>query len=75
MPSNEIHLMAPEARLETSRLWIEPLIPAHATRLYERLQDERLYEFIPQNPPASLQALEDRYRALSSRRSPDGREA
>jgi RimJ/RimL family protein N-acetyltransferase len=67
--------MAPEARLETSRLWIEPLIPAHATRLYEPLQDERLYEFIPQDPPASPQALEARYVALSSRRSPDGREA
>jgi [ribosomal protein S5]-alanine N-acetyltransferase len=61
--------------LKTPRLWIEPLIPAHAVRLYELFQDERLYEFIPQNPPASPQALEARYVALSSRRSPDGREA
>jgi RimJ/RimL family protein N-acetyltransferase len=75
MPSNEIPVDVTEAVLKTPRLWIEPLIPAHAIRLYELLQDERLYEFIPQDPPASPQALEDRYVALSSRRSPDGREA
>lgn len=61
--------------LQTPRLLLEPLIPTHATRLYEHLRDERLYEFIPQNSPASVQTLEARYRVLSSRRSPDGREA
>src|SRR5918994_4130022 len=73
--SPEIRLVAPEARLETSRLLLEPLIPTHAPRLYEPLQDERLYRFIPQDPPATPQVLEDRYEFLSSRRSPDGREA
>jgi [ribosomal protein S5]-alanine N-acetyltransferase len=34
-----------------------------------------LYRFIPQGPPDSLRALESRYSMLSSRRSPDGREA
>jgi RimJ/RimL family protein N-acetyltransferase len=34
-----------------------------------------LYRFIPQDPPASLGALEDRYEFLSGRRSTDGREA
>src|SRR5215207_5474060 len=75
MPSNEIPVVATEAVLKTPRLMIEPLLAAHALRLYERLQDERLYEYIPQDPPASPQALEDRYLGLSSRRSPDGREA
>lgn len=75
MPSNEIRLAAPEAPLETLRLLLEPLLPAHASRLYEHLQDERLYGFIPQAPPASPRVLEDRYRLLSSRRSPDGQEA
>lgn len=75
MPSDKLPVVATESVLETPRLRIEPLIPAHATRLYEGLQDERLYEFIPQNPPASPQALEDRYLGLSSRRSPDNREA
>jgi [ribosomal protein S5]-alanine N-acetyltransferase len=75
MPSNGIPLVEPEARLETPRLFLEPILPAHAARLNEQLQDERLYRFIPQDPPATLQALEDRYDFLSTRRSPDGREA
>jgi RimJ/RimL family protein N-acetyltransferase len=73
--SDEIHLVAPEASLETSRLLLEPILPAHASLLYEGLQDEQLYRFIPQDPPASLGALEDRYEFLSGRRSTDGREA
>ena len=43
MPSNEIPLVEPEARLETPRLFLEPILPAHAARLNEQLQDERLY--------------------------------
>jgi [ribosomal protein S5]-alanine N-acetyltransferase len=74
MPSNEIPAVATETVLETPSLSIEPLLSAHAVRLYEGLKDERLYEFIPQNPPASPQALEDRYQGLSSRRSPDNSE-
>jgi RimJ/RimL family protein N-acetyltransferase len=75
MPPEEIHLVAPEAQLETPRLFLEPILPAHAPMLYENLQNEQLYRFIPQDPPAPLQALTDRYDFLSSRRSPDGREA
>jgi RimJ/RimL family protein N-acetyltransferase len=75
MPSEEIPLVEPEARLESPRLLLEPLMPAHASMLYEHLQDERLFRFIPQDPPASPRSLEDRYEFLSSRRSPDGREA
>ncbi|MBA2712082.1 MAG: GNAT family N-acetyltransferase [Rubrobacteraceae bacterium] len=75
MPPDEIHLVAPETPLETPRLLLEPLRPDHASMLYEQLQDERLHRFIPQDPPASPQALEDRYGFLLSRRSPDGREA
>jgi RimJ/RimL family protein N-acetyltransferase len=75
MPPDEIHLVAPETPLETPRLLIEPLRLDHAALLYEHLQDERLYRFIPQDPPASLRTLEDRYGFLSARRPPDGREA
>jgi ribosomal-protein-alanine N-acetyltransferase len=75
MPPDEIQLVAPEAQLETGRLVLEPILPAHASVLYDSSQDERLYQFIPQDPPASLQTLEDRYDFLSARRSPDGREA
>ena len=75
MPPEEIHLVAPEARLETPRLLLEPILPAHAPMLNESLQDEELYRFIPQDPPPSLEALTDRYDFLSARRSPDGHEA
>ena len=75
MSPDEIHLVAPESSLQTPRLLLEPLKEHHATLIYQKLQDERLYRYIPQNPPASLQTLKDRHVALSSRRSPDGREA
>jgi RimJ/RimL family protein N-acetyltransferase len=75
MPPEEIRLVEPETRLETPRLLLEPILPVHARVLYERLQDERLYRFIPQDPPDTLEVLEDRYQFLSGRRSPDGREA
>ncbi|MBW4572683.1 MAG: GNAT family N-acetyltransferase [Tolypothrix carrinoi HA7290-LM1] len=68
-------LIAPETTLETSRLLLEPLLASHAANIYEQLLDERLYQFIPQEPPTSLQVVETRYRALSSRLSPDGKEA
>lgn len=60
--------------LTTARLILEPLVAGHAQVLYPPLQDERLYTFIPQDPPASIEALAARYRRLEARRSPDGRE-
>ena len=75
MPGDEIRLISPERVLETPRLLLEPLATAHAAVLYEPLLDSRLYSFIPQDPPVSKEALEDRYRKLSTRRSPDGSEA
>ena len=63
-----------ETTLETERLLLEPLMPEHAALLFEDLADERLYRFIPTDTPESAEALERRYRKLSSRRSPDGSE-
>ncbi|HET6660537.1 MAG TPA: GNAT family protein [Rubrobacter sp.] len=63
-----------ETTLETERLLLEPLMPEHAAILFEDLADERLYRLIPLNAPESSEALESRYRKLSSRRSPDGSE-
>ena len=54
---------------------LEPLQISHALALYEPLQSVALYEYIPLNPPASLEALANRYQWLSSRRSPDEQEA
>jgi [ribosomal protein S5]-alanine N-acetyltransferase len=68
-------VLDPEQLLETPRLILEPLLVSHAAALYTALQAPELYTFIPQDPPPSLQSLEARYAAISTRRSPDGREA
>ncbi|PHV13460.1 GNAT family N-acetyltransferase [Chitinimonas sp. BJB300] len=60
--------------LTTQRLTLEPLTAAHASELLDGLSNEALYRFIPQNPPASLDALQTRYKRLESRSSPDGDE-
>ena len=60
--------------LVTARLVLEPLLPAHADALFASLQDERLYRFIPTDPPVSLATLTERYTRLARRQSPDGRE-
>jgi RimJ/RimL family protein N-acetyltransferase len=53
---------------------LEPLVVEHAAKVFPLLQDEALYRFIPQEPPAALDEVEARYRRLSTRRSPDGSE-
>jgi ribosomal-protein-alanine N-acetyltransferase len=60
--------------LRTLRLKLEPLTAAHAPLLYSGFADPRLYEFIPQEPPASEESLAKRYRSLERRQSPDGSE-
>jgi ribosomal-protein-alanine N-acetyltransferase len=64
-----------ENNLETGRLILEPLRRRHARHLFSALSDTRIYTFIPQDPPASLLALENRYQQLESRKSPAGDEA
>lgn len=60
--------------LATARLVFEPLVVAHAEALYPLLLDERLYTYIPQEPPISVETLATRYQQLATRRSPDGRQ-
>lgn len=64
-----------EKNLETDRLILEPLRRQHAVQLFPVLSDRRIYTFIPQDPPSSLLALENRYQQLENRRSPAGDEA
>lgn len=64
----------PETPLLCHDLLLEPIIPAHAHRLYEPLQAAALYTFIPHDPPASLQALTARYTRWAARQSPAGDE-
>ena len=61
--------------LETERLFLEPILRRHAAVLYPLLRDARIYRYIPQEPPDSPEALEQRYRKLESRLSPQGGEA
>lgn len=60
--------------LETQRLSLEPLEPKHAAALYPCLTDPRIYRFIPQEPPLSLDALEKNYRSRCRGGSPDGKD-
>lgn len=63
------------APIYTPRLRLEPLEEAHASALFAGLQHEALYRFISERAPESVEALRERYRRLSTRTSPDGREA
>lgn len=51
---------------------IERLTADHAPLLFDLLREPALYRFIPDHPPASVAALEERFRRLS-RGAPPGR--
>lgn len=63
-----------EAVLHTERLRLEPQAERHADELFAPLSDPRLYEHVPQEPPASLAALRERLGLLAARRPRDGSE-
>ena len=60
--------------LLTPRLRLETLKPHHADAFFDDLQDARLYDYVADMPPSSIESLRDRYRALSRGQSPDGTE-
>jgi [ribosomal protein S5]-alanine N-acetyltransferase len=60
-----------EQVLSTDRLTLEPIVPQHATRLFEKLKDERLYRFHG-GQPASETDLKRRFEKWQARKSPDG---
>jgi RimJ/RimL family protein N-acetyltransferase len=70
-----VELVDAESVLKTGRLLLEPLQRGHAAVLFAALQDARIYTYIPQNPPISLEALEQRYALLQGRLSPEADEA
>ncbi len=63
-----------EKYYDTERLWLEPLVAGHAAELFEIYSDYRMYSFIPQEPPLTVEALAERFRFLEARQSPDGAE-
>ncbi|HET9342970.1 MAG TPA: GNAT family N-acetyltransferase [Candidatus Eremiobacteraceae bacterium] len=58
-------------QLETERLVLEPIGPSHARTLFPLVSHVRLFTYVDQDPPASEQALEMRYRGWSTGLSPD----
>jgi [ribosomal protein S5]-alanine N-acetyltransferase len=58
----------------TRRLRCEPVSVHHAEIMYPVLLDERIYTYLPEKPPASVEALRKRYEFLSTGKSPDGTE-
>jgi [ribosomal protein S5]-alanine N-acetyltransferase len=67
-------LITADEMLETERLVLEPLLPKHAPILFERLKNATLYQYIPQEPPADIEALLDRFNNFRNRISPNGLE-
>lgn len=61
--------------LETGRMRLEPLRADDAGVMFEGLSNTRLYAFIEEEPPASVEALRARYQRLESRLSPGGDES
>lgn len=60
--------------LNANGMILEPLTAAHTDEVFPILRDIRIYEFIPDEPPESLELLRDRYIFLESAKSPDGKE-
>lgn len=54
----------PERILETERLVLETLERRHAHLLFDVLSDSAIYEYIPQDPPKTIEKLAERYAQL-----------
>ena len=58
----------------TSRLHIEPLRSHHAAELFNAFADAQLYEYVPESPYTSVDALADRYARLERGAPPNSDE-
>jgi [ribosomal protein S5]-alanine N-acetyltransferase len=64
----------PMAALQAGPMRLEPLLPMHAAAMFELLSEPALYRHTDDEPPASEQALHERYQRLATRLSRDGRQ-
>jgi ribosomal-protein-alanine N-acetyltransferase len=64
----------PDEALSTERFVLEPIRDIHADLMFDDLLDPRLYQYIPDEPPASREQLRRTYERWSKRRSADGSE-
>lgn len=60
--------------MKTEHLSIEVLRPEHAELLFGELRDERIYLYIPERPPVSVEVLKARYKQLVAGPSPGSKE-
>ena len=60
--------------LHSASLTLEPLVMAHADAMFAALSAPEMYAYMPGKPPASAEALRERYSRLESRHSADGRQ-
>ncbi len=68
-----MNLLEP-ARIPSRRLELVPVTAAHAQAMFPLLAREELYRQIGGGPPESMADLEQWFRLLETRRSPDGEE-
>ena len=59
--------------LQAAMLTLEPQLPAHAEAMFAVLSDLAIYQF-GNHPPASLDALRQRFERLAAGQSPDGQQ-
>lgn len=60
--------------IESATLRLEPLVAAHADEMFGPMSAPAIYEYIPEQQPASLAALRQRYKLLERGHSASGRE-
>ena len=60
--------------LLSKRLRLVPVLKSHAEAMFTVLADEKLYEFTGGTPPQSIDAIENWFSALESRKSENGDE-
>jgi RimJ/RimL family protein N-acetyltransferase len=62
------------AVIDSATLRLEPLAVEHADEMFEPLSHGALYDYMPGAPPASIEALRERYAKLARGWSADGRQ-
>lgn len=75
MPMDPAYAHALCAPLTTARLQLLPLTAAHARDAWTPMQDDALYTWMNARKPASVDALEQNWKRLESRLSPNGQQA
>ena len=55
--------------IESATLRLEPLVAAHADEMFGPMSAQAIYAYIPEQPPASVAALRQRYQSVGIRQA------